>query len=114
MENEPKIETKEKLLLNLKTNPEETLAAMRRVEPQGWKAQQEEWDKKGVGYTTQGALRWIRGEGSNDTGGSGYIVYGFGGHNRWYVGKDGSVGFSKRHGESSSLRRAEEEGFEID
>ena len=110
METEPIIEIKEKLPLNLKTHPEETLAAMRRVEPEGWETQQENWQTN----TIQGALRWLRGEGPNDTGGSGgYIVFGFGGHNRWYINEDGSIRFSRRHSGSTSLSRAETEGFNI-
>jgi len=111
MRQEIKLESKEGPALNLKTNPEETLNAMRRVEPEDWEKSQENWKTNSI----QGCLRWIRGESEEreSVGGGAYILYGFGGHNRWYVDRDGSIRFSKRHSRQSSLKQAEIEGFNI-
>ena len=111
---QPKIETKEKLPLNLKTNPEETLEAMGRIEGNQFLEDQKEAVKRGdLSYTVPGALRWLNGEGPNDTGGESYIVYGLGGMHRYYVREGGSIRFSERHSLPKYIEQAKKEGFEV-
>lgn len=99
---------------NLKTHFEETLAAMMHVEGDTWKHQQDEYVVKGMlTNTLEGAKRWLEEKGKNDTGGTAYILHGFGGSTRWYIDADGSVRFSAKHSGSKKLEAAKMEGFQI-
>ena len=98
---------------NLLLHPDETRDAMAEIEGERWlEDQQQSVGQNMLTNTLEGALRWLRG-GENDSGGSmGYIVYGSGGVNRWFVRPDGTVRFSMRHGEKKA-EDAAAAGFEI-
>ncbi|OGM98329.1 MAG: hypothetical protein A2915_04460 [Candidatus Yanofskybacteria bacterium RIFCSPLOWO2_01_FULL_41_34] len=105
---EKSVETKDRPPINLKTHPDETMAAMIEIEGPDWIEHQKNWSSN----TLSGAIAWLRGEGENDTGGSSYIVHGLGGMNRYYVDEDGSVRFSRSHASPKDIALAESLGFQ--
>jgi hypothetical protein len=108
--NEGKIETEQPR--NLLTHPELTISAMEELEGEEWRKLQGERVKSGqLTYTLEGAMKWLRGEGENDTGTESYTVYGFGGHNRWYVDEDGGVRLSRKHASPKEAAWADTNGF---
>ncbi len=91
---------------NLKSHPEETLAALARVEGESWKLEQKGWTSNNV----DGAIAWLD-DNEEEKYHSSYIIYGTGGMNRYSVDPQGNVTFLKSHGKPE---RAAAEGFKIE
>lgn len=112
MEKEFKIESREQPERNLLNSYEATVEAMAEIEGDAWK----NWQEQGGGYTTKGAVEWLKKLGPSDeseeNSNAVYTVYGAGGANRWPILRDGTVCFSFHHGQQD-VSKAEALGFKI-
>ena len=97
---------------NLLECPQETIQSMAQIEGPRWMQLQEDIQEGRANpaernNSVQEALERL-------ASGERTVVYGAYGMNRWYVGEDGSVAFSRSHAASDdALRKARELGFEI-
>ena len=96
----------EGLSKNLKSHPEEALAALVRVEGEQWKLMQKGWSSNSV----DGVIAWLN-DGEEKQPYSSYIIFGASGMNRYRVDVEGNVIFLKSHGKPE---KAAAEGFRVE
>ena len=123
----------ERNLLNEQTR-RETVEAIATLEGPRWLSEQQQMELRleqdavvgpreieGIAHNTlPGLFSWLREQqlaqekDPEADHGKQYVLYGYGGFNRWHINADGSVGFSESHAQAGHTERARELGFEID